>query len=74
MKESVYWNVDTENTAKQSITCLEYQPQESMLSYEIPCRQWKVVGADIFMVNNKIFLCIVGYYSMFPVMKKVGNG
>ena len=38
---------------------------------EIPGRLWEYVGVDIFPINNKHFLCIVDYYSKFPVMKQV---
>ena len=43
-----------------------------MIPYELLCKFWEVVGADIFMMNNKTILCIVDYYSKFPVVKKVG--
>ena len=77
--ESLYWtnvNTDIEHMVKQCATCLEYQqmqPQERVLPSEIPCRQLEVVGADIFMVNNKILLCVVNYNSKFPIVKKVGS-
>ena len=41
------------------------------LHYEILCRPWEVVGADVFMINNKTLLCIVDYHSKFPIVKKV---
>ena len=78
-RESVYWpNIDTDidNTVKQYATCLDYQqtqPHERALPYDLPCRPWEVVGADTFMVHNKMLLCIANYYSKFPVVKKVGN-
>ena len=31
---------------------------------------WEVVGADIISINNNMLLCIVNYYSKFPIMKK----
>ena len=39
------------------------------------CVNWcascgRVVGADIFLINNNMLLCIVGYYSKFPGMMK----
>ena len=36
----------------------------------MPYKPWEVVGADIFSVKNNILLCIVYYYSKFPVVKK----
>ena len=78
-RESVCWvnmKTDIENTVRQYATFQEYQqiqPQERMLLYELPYRPWEVASADIFMVNNKMLLCIVDYYSKFPVVKKVGS-
>ena len=49
------------------------QPQEKGIHYVIPGRHWEVVGADVFMNKDKIFLCIADYYSKFPIVKKVNN-
>ena len=54
--------------------CLEYQCtllHEAALHYFIPCKSWQVVGADIFMINNKNLICIVDYYIKFPLVKKI---
>ena len=47
--------------------------QERALHYEIPCRPWEVVGADVFMINSETLLCIVDYQSKFPTVKKVNS-
>ena len=39
-----------------------------MMSWQSP---WEVVGGDIFMINATYLLCIVDYYSKFPVIEKV---
>ena len=31
---------------------------------------WKVVGADMFTLHNKNYLCIVDYHSKFPLINK----
>ena len=49
----------------------ETWPQEKTILYEVPCKLWKVVGANIYFVKNKRLLCIVHYYSMFPIVRKV---
>ena len=36
-------------------------------------KPWEVVGADIFMLNNKTLLYIVDYYRKFPIVKKVAG-
>ena len=65
--------VDVENTIKQCTTYPEYQqtqPPERALSYEVPCKPWEVHSLDIFLVNNKMLLCIIDCYNKLPIMKK----
>ena len=75
--ESVYQvniNADIENAVKQCSICLEYQNtqlQEKTTLYEVAAKLWEVVGADTFMINNIILLCIVDYYIKFWVITKV---
>ena len=79
MRESVYWtnmNADIEHTVKQCATCLEYQQtqaKERTLHYKIPYKPWEVVSADIFTANFKSLLCIVDFYSKFPIVKKADS-
>ena len=49
------------------------QPKYKILSHEIPCRLRLLECAqpDIFSINNKHYLCIVDYHSMFSVIKQV---
>ena len=47
------------------------QLYEIALHYETPSNPWEVVGADIFMANNKT-LSIMDYYSKFLGCKKDG--
>ena len=49
------------------------QCQENTTPYEVQAKPFKVVGADIFMINNKNLSCIVEYYSKFPVIKRMEN-
>ena len=35
--------------------------------------QLEVVDAEIFMINNINHLCIVEYYSKFPIIKRVAR-
>ena len=58
---------------EQCATHLEYhqtQPHEKLIPHEILCKPWEMVGADIFSINNHVVLCIVDYYSKFPIVKK----
>ena len=50
-------NADIENTINWCATCLEYhqtQPQEKAIQFEVLCKLYKVIGADIFFLKNKI--------------------
>ena len=49
------------------------QVQERTLYYEIPCRPWKIIGADVLMINGKNLLCIVDNHSKFAIVKKVNS-
>ena len=77
MHKLVYWvnvNNDIENHVKNCYTCLEFQqmhPKEKIIHHNIPLRPWEVLGADIFQLNNKNYLCIVDYHSKFPVIKRM---
>ena len=79
VRESAYWvnmNTDIENNVRPCATCLEYQqtqPLERIIPYELLQRSWEVVGVDIFMINNKMLLYTVEYYSKFPDVKKMGS-
>ena len=67
MPELMYWGeyeCGYQNTIKQCATFLEYQQSQAhkkTIPYDIPCKPWEVVGADIFSINNNTLLCIVDY-------------
>ena len=73
----VYWvniNTDIENHIKNCITFLEFQqtqPRQKIIHHDIPLRPWEAIGADIFHLNNKNYLCIIDYHSKFPVIKRM---
>ena len=77
VSKSIYWasiNNDVENYIKNCITCLIFhqtQPKEMIIHHDIPIRPWYVVGADMFTLNNKNYLCIVDYHSKFLIIKKL---
>ena len=41
-----------------------------MIHHDIPIRLWDITGADMFTLDNNQYLCIVGYHSKFPIIKK----
>ena len=53
--------------------CLDFQQpklKEKIIHHEIPGKQWEVIGADMFNLNNENYSCIVDYNSNFPVVEK----
>ena len=44
-----------------------------MILYELPCKPWEVVSADIFVIKDKMLLYSVDYYSKFSIVKMVGS-
>ena len=44
-----------------------------MVHHDIPVRPLEIIGADMFNLNNKHYLCIVDYHSKFPIIKKTEN-
>ena len=46
-------------------------PKEKIIHHDILLRPWDVLGADIFHLNNKNYLCIIDYHSESPVIKRM---
>ena len=74
--KSIYWakiNSNIDNYIKTCATCLMFQqtqPKEKIIHHDIPARPWDVVGADMFNINNKNYLCMIDYHSKFSIIKK----
>ena len=41
-----------------------------MIHHDIPIRLNNLIGADMFTLNNRQYLCIVDYHSKFMIVKK----
>ena len=41
-----------------------------MIHHDILARPLEVIGAEMYTLNNKHYLCIVDHYSKFPIIKK----
>ena len=62
-----------QSTEKQCAICMECQqtqPCQKEIPYEMPHKPWEVFDANIFAVKNNTLLCIIDYYSKFPVVKR----
>ena len=74
--ESVYWvniNDDIEKHINNCTTCLTFQqtqPKSRIIHQDILAKPWEVIGADMFTLNNKHYLCIIDYHSKLPIIKK----
>ena len=75
--ESIYWakiNSNIDNYIKKLYHSLEFQqiqPREKIIHHDIPVRPMDMVGADMFNINNKNYLCIIDHHSKFPIIKKI---
>ena len=74
--ESVYWvnmNDDIEEHIKDCMTCLTFQqtqPKDKMIHHYFLAKPQEVIGADIFTLNNKHYLCIIDNHSKSPSSRK----
>ena len=58
---------------KKCTTCLTFQQKQlknKTICHNILIRPWDVIGADMFTLDNKQYICIVDYHSKFPIVKK----
>ena len=58
---------------KSCSTCLHFQqiqPREKIIHHNILDKPWGVIGADMFTLNKKNYLCIVDYHSKFPIVTR----
>ena len=53
------------------LDCQGIRAKDKTLLHEIPGKQWKTFGADVFSLNHKHFLCVVDYHSTYPVNEQV---
>ena len=66
-------NADIANNIKYCTTYLDFlqtHPKGRFIHIEIPGKPWDIIGADMFSLYNKHYLCIVDYHSKFPVIKR----
>ena len=64
--------VDIENHIKTVLHDFTFSKpnQEKIIHHNIPGKPWEVIGADMFTLNSKNYLCIVDYLSKFPIVKR----
>ena len=76
-KSTVYWpniHKEIENMIKNCQTCQEMlptKPANTLIPHPIPSSAWYTLGADVFYLNKKIYLCLIDYFSKFPVIHEL---
>ena len=64
-------NANIEKTVKYP-TCLDFQqmqPKERIIHSETLGNPWEIIGAYIFSLYSKHYLCIIDYHSRFILIK-----
>ena len=62
-------NADIENCIN-NLHALILSKLNQFIHQDIPGKPAEVIGADIFTLNDKNYLCIADYYSKFPTVKR----
>ena len=44
--------------------------KRKIMHHNITAKSWDIIGADMFTLNNKYYLCIFNYHSKFPIVKR----
>ena len=76
-KSTVYWpniHKEIENMVKNCQTCQEMlptKPANTLIPHPIPSSAWYTLSADGFYLDRKIYLCLIDYYSKFPVIHEL---
>ena len=73
---SVWWPGSSsamENFVKLCPTCMKNTPPpvQPLLQSELPSHPWERVAADLFQLNNTVYLLVVDYYSRFMEVQKL---
>ena len=76
-KLTVYWpniHKEIENMVKNCQTCQEMlptKPANTLIPHPIPSSAWYTLGADVFYLDMKIYLCLIDYYRKFPIIREL---
>ncbi len=71
-REVMYWpgmSAAINQIVSNCNTCQTYaaqQVQESLKPHDTPYRPWQKVGSDLFTLDNKTYLIVADYYSLYP--------
>ncbi|RWR98802.1 Retrotransposable element Tf2 protein type 1-like protein, partial [Dinothrombium tinctorium] len=78
-REVLYWpgfNKDISRMVESCDTCLKFsnnQQVEPLQPHEIPTRPWQKVGTDIFEYQNKKYVLVTDYYSLYPEVAMINS-
>ena len=74
-KEVLFWpgmSRDIESSVKDCPKCVEFsrnQQKEKMTPHPVPDRPWQKVGVDLFLYGGNDYLCVVDYFSKYPIVR-----
>lgn len=78
-RESLFWpgmSGDIKQYISSCETCQTYQSsqqKETLMSHEVPSRQWEKIGVDLFELDQKDYLVTVDYFSNFFEVDRMDN-
>ena len=78
-QSSMFWPGISKQIAKYIQSCAPCQTisnslqKEPTIPMDVPCRPWKVLGMDFFMLKSKWYLLIADYYSEFPYILQMSS-
>ena len=55
---------------ESGLTAVQLKWDSPVVHHDIPAKPWEAIGADMFALNNKHYLCIINYDSKFPIIMK----
>lgn len=75
-REILYWpgiSKDIEILVKNCNKCIQFsrsQQKEPLQSHAVPQRAWQKLAADLLEYGGNKYLCIVDYFSKFPILRQ----
>jgi len=67
-KEGIIWpgiNKSMEQMVRSCHIC-QAKAKEPMIPHSVPTKPWQKAGSNLFECNNKMYLIVADYYSLFP--------
>ena len=78
-REILFWphmSQEIEDKIQHCAICQQHaaeQRKEKMIPHEVPNRPWEKIGVDLFHFAGKDYLCVVDYFSKFPIVRLLSS-